>query len=732
MGARPAVWATFAAMSEAIRPRLAHRPEIEGLRAVAVAVVVLYHAGVPWLQGGYVGVDVFFVVSGFLITSLLLTERQESGRISLGGFYARRFRRLLPAAALVLACTAVASRWWWEPLRLSELRSDVWHAVLFVANWGFVSRATDYLSSDLAPSPLQHWWSLAVEEQFYLLWPLLVSAVCIGAKKLRARVGVLAGVVVTVSLVLCVTLTSSNQPWAFFMLPSRAWEMAAGGLLAAASRHFVRLAERWRALVGWCGLVGLVAVVVGFDETLAFPGWWALLPVVATSMLLFSGDVSSGPASLLRRPALGWLGARSYSLYLWHWPVLVLAASAAGRPLLWWERSLAVGGSVLAAAFTFALVEQPVRTARLLVKSSRASFMAGASVSVVAAVASSFVLSGQLEAGSGQVNTPLIVPVSSVAVSSSTVDVPSSGPASTGSVTSPGSSAPGSTTSAAPTFVRLPVPAEAVVASQSVAVLPGNVRPSLAQVRDDVPSVYGDGCHADFAVVSVRECVFGDPGSQFTVVLFGDSHAAQWFSAVREVADGQGWRLVNLTKKGCPVADVSVFLKALGRQYDECDRWRESALSWIEQTRPDLVVLSQHRYTLSGRSAGGDPDARWREGFAAALGRVAAASASVVVLSDSPTPAFDVPSCVSKYPSELQRCATAPSEAIVAGRVSAEREVASSLSVVHVDVSGWVCGPQVCPVVVGDMLVYRDTNHLSDTYVRWLVPYVREALVPPG
>ncbi|MEY4996352.1 MAG: hypothetical protein RLZ67_1077, partial [Actinomycetota bacterium] len=197
------------------------RQDIEGLRAVAVAAVLLFHAGVPGLQGGYVGVDVFFVLSGFLITSLLVNERTSSGTISLSSFYARRIRRLLPVSSLVAVLTLAASYIWLEPIRVRSLTSDMIATAGFASNFLFAHRGADYLQSSLPPSPLQHYWSLAVEEQFYLVWPALIAVACLGLRNqsritARVRVGLVSITVAVASFVACMILMNESQPWAFF------------------------------------------------------------------------------------------------------------------------------------------------------------------------------------------------------------------------------------------------------------------------------------------------------------------------------------------------------------------------------------------------------------------------------------------------------------------------------------------------------------------------------------
>src|SRR3954464_9447717 len=317
------------------------RPDIEGLRAVAVLAVVLFHAGVPGLPGGFVGVDVFFVISGFLITGMLWREVERTGTVRLARFYGPRARRLLPAGVLVIAATAAAVAWLLPPLRARTVLGDGVASALYVANYRFAVQGTDYLAADTPPSPFQHYWSLGVEEQFYLLWPaLLVGTAWLagrrspGARKVVAAVGVLT-LVTAGSFVLSLWWTHSSPPWAYFSLPSRAWELGVGGLVALTVPAWRRLPPTVAATAGWAGLAAVLASCCLLDEGTPFPGTAALLPVLGTALLLGAGSrrTSWGPAVVLERPPVRRIGRWSYSWYLWHWPVLVLAPTLVGREL---------------------------------------------------------------------------------------------------------------------------------------------------------------------------------------------------------------------------------------------------------------------------------------------------------------------------------------------------------------------------------------------------------------
>jgi peptidoglycan/LPS O-acetylase OafA/YrhL len=333
-------------------PSLSLRPDIEGLRAIAIAAVVLYDAGLPGVGGGYIGVDVFFVISGFLITSLLLREMAVTGRLALLRFYGRRARRILPASSVVLVTVILAGYHWLGFLRGGEIASDGRWAALFASNFNFAAQGVDYLESPGAPSPLQHFWSLAVEEQFYIVWPALLA--------LLIWLGLRHATPIVLALVLAASLACSvwhRATWSYFSPATRAWEVAAGCLLALVAGHLDRIPAGLSTAMAGTGLAGIVVAALGYDDSTPYPGLAALLPVLATVLVL----AGRGDAVLGRAP-LRWLGRVSYSLYLWHWPVLMIAAEAFG-PLAGLTRAGLVLLSVVLATLTYVLVECPVRAA---------------------------------------------------------------------------------------------------------------------------------------------------------------------------------------------------------------------------------------------------------------------------------------------------------------------------------------------------------------------------------
>lgn len=700
----------------AILVGMQRRQDIEGLRAVAVLAVLLFHAGVPRVAGGYVGVDVFFVVSGFLITSLMVAEKTSTGSISLGAFYARRARRILPASALVAVSTLVASYVWLEPLRIQSLIRDVWGVATFSSNLVFAHRGADYLQSTLPPSPLQHYWSLAVEEQFYLVWPALIALVCWGAASqsrvsVRARIGLVSAVAAVASFVACMITMDRSQPWAFFAPHTRAFELAIGAFVAVLPIAASRVARWTAAAIAWCGLGVIVASVTLFDERTRFPGPWALVPVLATAVLLRGGDSTAwSPKVLLSLAPLQWLGSRSYSAYLWHWPVLIIAAAALGKSLTVFEGLVCLMMSVSLAELTYRWVENPIRR-NIAIRGLRAAAMA---TSLVAVVAGSAVLAN---------NNPPRTTTGSVATTPTLV---------VGSTTTlpPGSTVPGSQSGATPPTLPPPSTAiEPIIAALSATGLPSNITPSLRSALNDEPILYKNGCHANFSSTKPKTCAFGKKSSPIVIGLYGDSHAAQWFPAFQHVADKLGWKLMTYTKRGCPPADIPTYSKVLGKVYTECGPWRRNVLAKMSTDGVKVVFVAHFDRSLSATTRLPMWTKEWREGLQGTIDALTGKGIVPVLLEDTPYPGQDIPTCLSRHYTNVQLCTSSFSNAYRSDMMQLMGDFADAGT--HVLwVHDWFCAPNGCPTVVGNVMVYRDDNHMTGAYSKYVAPLLESAIAP--
>ncbi|QSB06338.1 acyltransferase family protein [Natronoglycomyces albus] len=673
-------------------PPMHFRSDIEGLRAVAVGLVVLAHINVPYFAGGYVGVDVFFVISGFLITSLLLREIARNGRISLAKFYARRALRLLPAAVTVLVATVVAAWLWLPRTRLFDVAADATAAALNVINVRLAVEGTDYMNADEPPSPLQHYWSLAVEEQFYLVWPLILILLVWLASRWKA-INVTKAVVVVLSLTVVWSLMvsierSADSPiWSYFGIHTRAWELAIGALLAVAAAKLTVIPDRLAALASWVGLGMIVLAAVLYTEQTTFPGYAALLPVLGTALVIGAGcrQHASGADALLRHRPFQFTGKISYGLYLWHWPIIMIGPSALGV-----EPSLAVMVPLMVLAFvlsvlTYYLIENPVRRKKFFtLRTSRGLALGGGLMTTAMAVSALVMLQPAPEYGFGEGQEV--------------------------------------TTGKATVFELLPD-------SAGTEVVPDNLSPALEDARQDRPAMYEAGCLIPREEVEVaQDCWFGDAEGDHTMVLLGDSHAAQWFPPLNQLAEASGWQLFVMTKTACSVPDIAENNATLDREYTECAQWRENAFAQIEDLSPQMVVAATGDQK---EVIGDDPDTTWVEGWRDTTERLLDSAEEVVTLADTPWHSTHVPDCLSDSRDNAPECVEKIDDVIpFPERREDSIEAIENAGARVIDPIPWICDEQSgkCPVVVGDLLAYRDSNHLTTTFASALTPYLAAQL----
>ncbi len=713
------------------------RPDLEGFRGIAILLVLLCHARLPGAEAGFIGVDVFFVLSGFLITGLLVDERRRTGQIRLGSFYARRARRILPAAIVVLAGTLLAAQLFLSPLDLPRVADDALAASLSVANVRFALDATDYFAP-VAASPVLHYWSLGVEEQFYLLWPVLLL-LATRARRPRLAMALLITVVLAGSFALSLVMTASNGPWAYYLLPTRAWQLAAGGLLAHAVPLLGRMPRAIAALVGWVGVGLLGAGLVVIGPMTEYPGLAALLPTLGAAAIIASGGRAGSPGRIvLATPPLRWLGRISYSLYLWHWPILVLGPVALG--LASSEEGPAEGDllvrlglvlvAVVLAALSWRLVEEPFRRGRLsfgrrsLGGRVRGFAIAGAAVLVIGVGSTTMGAVAEGDLGSvpafdGEQDPVPAGPALTPSPSPSNVD---SSP--TPSPSRPGASAtPSASPTPAPTPTPSPRPSPRIDGR-----VPGDLKPSLGASRADDDPLLADGCGLSLGGTKPPACIYGDRDSAITVALVGDSHAAHWFPALEVVAKQRGWRLVPFTKFSCVFVDLPIWSPNLNREYTECEAWRENVVDRLVKLKPDLVIISSNRWLPAIANRDNEPE---RQG--AALARlIERIPGSVALLVDTPRSDVDVPACLAKHRDAIERCTTSRTAAFGWRHLRRETEAARLTGASLVDMSDIVCPSDPCPPIIGSTLVYRDHHHLTATFVVSIAQDLYAALPPVG
>ena len=361
--------------------RAEFRPDIQAMRALAVLLVVLYHADIPGVHGGFLGVDVFFVISGFVITNVLLREKASKGTTSIPGFYARRIRRILPAATVVLIATVFATYHWLSYITGAINANDAKYVAAFVGNFRFASLGTQYFTATQPTSTLQQFWSLAVEEQFYLVWPLLFLLITLPWKRFSPvpRLITALTIVIGVSLAWCIIETQQNEVWAFFSPLTRAWELALGAMLAVVGPHLRGRAPRSGVILGAIGLVTVLLCTWIYTTSTLWPGSAVIIPVLATGAIIAGGSLR-GPDSFGRFttfPPVQWMGNISYSLYLVHWPVIAIATQYALAPLPLRSEIELVLISVALAGLLYYAIENPIRRSRWLSNRRAVTFIIG-------------------------------------------------------------------------------------------------------------------------------------------------------------------------------------------------------------------------------------------------------------------------------------------------------------------------------------------------------------------
>lgn len=687
-------------MSSNSVPAKNFRPEIQALRALAVLLVVAYHLEPGLLPGGYIGVDIFFVISGFLITGHLLREAQRTATVNLPAFFAARARRILPAALVVIAAVVGGSllllpRTQWQELGIQALAST-----FSVQNWVLAADSVDYLAADQAPGPLQHFWSLGVEEQFYLFWPLLV----LGACWLSARTGRGAGTPARLERVLWVGFSVAaglslsysvltgyrGNAAGYFITTTRIWELAAGGLLAlavhahAAGRlRLPRWVSAWsvRNAAVLLGLALILWAAGNYDAATVFPGIAAALPVLACAAIIAAGD-TSGPGSL--RPVVHWrwvqwVGLASYSLYLWHWPLIVFAEQFTGANRSPVESLVLLGISLALAAASLYLVENPARNYRPLAGSPPRALGAGAvAMGLVALLALTPVLLQQqsIDREQREVTALLNAPPQGFGAASVTAGAP--------------------------------------------ALLPrqNQIVPIPATAEQDQPQL--GSCVQEPQSTSITECEFGSPQATFTVALVGDSHAAHWYEALHAHAAQRGWRVITYLKNSCP---YSAGERTAERQGSISCRQATEQTTKLLTSRTDIDAVVTANW--AGAEFVGDP----AQGYAQLWGELEDAGLDVFAVVDTPRPGTKqyARDCVQQHQQDLSRCSVARSKAFERGDVT--REAAAREPRVQVlDFSDQFCIAQRCPAVIGNVLVYRDKHHISDTYMRTLAPVFGQRL----
>ncbi len=622
--------------------------------------------------------------------------------ISWSRFVGRRVRRLLPAAILVLVVTAAVT-WFAVPgLRRREIGTDVAGAALYGVNWLFAHRAVDYLASDTRPSPVQHFWSLAVEEQFYVVWPLALIALAFVLRRFGRRpsmrsVGLLLAALAVPSFAYAVWLSALDPTRAYFVTTTRAWELGVGAALAVwcASReagpHVAPPGAAWArhlpAAVGWLGLAAVLGAAWRLPAGAATPGAWTLVPTLGAAAVLWAGwaGATAGPVRVLGTRAMVWVGGLSYSLYLWHWPAFILTEWAL-QGLTSTQKVFVVLASVGPAWLSHRYLEQPVHHSRALATHTRRVLVLGAALSAAGALAA----------------LPLTQAPSPFRTTPVAGAIPPVGELGAATLTTP------------------PDPDPAAYAVQDWKWLTPD--PQLA--GQDRPAADVDRCQVDRLASVPVPCEFGIRSGTTTVALVGDSKAMQWLPALERLAPGRGWRIVTYGKSACAFA--SGHAQHAGRPYPSCDTWNRHVMDALRADPPDLLLTSGYAATAW------DGHAATRDALVAGLGerwqQVRSLGTQLAVLGDSPLSPNDLDVCTARHPTELTRCAFDRDAAVAGSGLPTQQRAAHASGTTIIDLTPFICPVQRCPVAIGHVSIHRAGDHLTGTYVRTLATQLGAAL----
>ncbi|MEY8016626.1 acyltransferase family protein [Mycobacterium sp. HUMS_12744610] len=690
---------------------------MEGLRAVAVLAVVLFHADIPGVGGGFVGVDVFFVISGFLITGLLWREANTSGTVRLARFYGARARRLLPASAAVGVVIMLGAAVLVPALLSRSIIKDGIASALYVSNYRFMLQGVDYLATNLPPSPFQHYWSLGVEEQFYLVWPALILGTAWLIRLVRRRTRTHAGsspapylavlsLVAAVSFAMSLALTRLAPPVAFFSLPTRAWELAVGGLVALTAGQWRRLPALPATIAGSAGLGVILLACTQLGRATPYPGTAALLPVLGAALVIGAGCAApvQGIGRVLAVRPMRAIGRVSYSWYLWHWPVLLVAMPAAGwprHPL--WLAIVAILFSLGLAMLTLRFIENPLRFAAPVRRSAGRSLVLGGAATAVA----------------------VCMGVALLAVVPSPVGRGPAAPTLTVTATPPLAGSDKDAYDAAVKNAFAQVQA-AVAASADLKAVPSNLNPPLTDATK-TPLGGSKDCLRDLLLIDHPQCATGDTASSTTVALVGDSNAAMWEPAFEKIAGQRHWRLETLAKAYCPMMDLPIAIPLFGRGYTECEQWRDHIAARLRAEHPRLIVLSMmRRYGARYGWASGftSYDPAWIASLTRQVQELRETGAQVLVLGPMPDPQSVVPLCLSLHLDDASACSPPRSKAVNQPGIAAESAATQTGGGQYADLTELFCTAERCPVIVGNALVYRDQDHVTFEYSRLLAPVV--------
>lgn len=627
-----------------------HRKDIQGMRALAIFLVIAAHAKIPGLSVGFIGVDIFFVISGYLITQTLLLQYDDSGKISLLTFYSHRLQRLLPALLLMVISVSFIARYTLTLNEQTNQFSEATSALLWISNIYYAFTDTDYFNLSSDTNLYLHTWSLGVEEQFYLIWPIILLLFCRQSKP-KYQLPII--LILIVSFIACLITSKTHPNTAFYLTPFRMWQFILGALLCINS-DLVRLAiTKIKNTISTTGLLLIAAPLVLMDTTSTYPGLWATLPTIGTCFLI-AGGIGKVNGLIQRGLSTGVLqviGDMSYSLYLWHWPILFLGGIYFADSGLETQFKL-IGISWMIAALSYYLVERPIRYNAVLRHNS-------------------------------QIAVPAFI-----------------------------------------FFLSIGIVSLSFWGSSAKSLLSNEENTLYASAKIDMPVLYSMGCDDWINSSEVVICSFGVETASKTAVLMGDSIAAQWVPALIKIFTVNDWKLLVITKSSCPMIDKTIFYKRIGRYYLECTEWRNKAISMLKQLKPNLLILgSSEAYDISV-----DDWKKYSERF---LTKISKASDLIYLIRPTPLLPFDGPRCLTQNKQSIDTCkATVNTNKNTALWRATTNPLENYNNMRTVDMNDTICPLGECSAIHYGTVIYRDSQHLTSTYVEKLTPILQSKLEP--
>jgi len=649
-----------------------YRPEIEGLRVIASFLVAIYHI---WFMKVSGGVDVFFVVSGFLITTSLLSKYARDGYIKFSTYVLGLMKRLLPNALIVLIFVVIVGYFILPEARHGETIREIIASLFYVENWQLAVTGTDYLAQDNEQSPVQHFWAMSIQGQFYIIWFLIISATIFLNNKFKTDFKKLfmaiLTILFTVSFFYSIYLTTVNQPWAYFDTRTRIWEFAIGGILMLFIFK-VKLPQSVSFITGWIGFAGLISTGIILDVETSFPGYVALWPVASAVLIMLAGQNPSnfGVEKMLGSKPMVKLGGLSYGLYLWHWPLLIFYYIIFDTQSVSFLHGLIlIILSLLMSYITTMIAEKPIGEFIYRRKYSLKSF------TPIFALLGVMVISLTLWLSYNQVQSSLADQLS-------------------GDPNYPGALA---NTEEFEGYEEMdPIP-------------------DLGSVKDDQSEPYNDGCHVPPDESEVEICEYGEKNNyNYTIALVGGSKSTHWLPSLQSFSEDESIRILNVTKSGCQ------FSYNPDEDTGDCFDWNEDVIGEVSQENPDLVV------TLADNGHADEEEVP--EGYINQFNRLGEEGIEVMAIRDTPYFEEDVAECLSQHGVDTNECDADRNQTVPTD--SAWDKLENPPSNVHyVDYTQYICDDETCPPVIGNIIAYMDGSHMTTTFNETFGPLVRENMM---